>query len=852
SLYVYDETDNEVRQFNSACGEKENFLGEKESFANGDATASTGLAASVTCFGEATAKKNADIYLSDAVQDNGKVRAYGPAPDNTALCEKPPFAPVILAQYAVSVGSMEAVFRTRIAPRFYADTTYQLRYATAACIEGGGWNAPCVASKPPTPASLGATAVDFPFTSPIVEIDGLVPATAYRYRFIAQSGGGGPVAGLVQSFTTFPPPTGQASCPNEAFRTGAAALLPDCRAYELVSPLDKEGGQILTLDTGLGRPAALDQSASSGDKLTYSSYTPFAGAQSAPFNSQYIADREAGVGWASEAISPPRGTNFSQSAGGAFFPGGASEYEAFSADLCSGWLLRDATTAPPLAVGADLLSRNYYKRSNCGVKAGSYETLSRVGTESLVRLQGVSVDGSRAIFHTDLHLSQDAANAVGTRLRCQPATFVPVTYQWLREGEPIATATASQYIAGAEDEGKTIQCRLRASGGGGASVSDATPAFVIAPYPASEPPLAPQVIPAPSADAQLEVGGAGGQTLGCDPNAAAWEGSPGFAYQWYRNGVALASATEPLYSVQPADLASAATFQCEVLATNAGGTVVAMSEAVATTPGPGAPVARASMATAEGVVYESDGEGGVSAVCILPSGLQSDGCTAGTRNLGFNSSNSSDSVGGALSTDGSRAFWTTSQLNEGPIYARIDGKETVDVSKAAGVGAARFWLAAADGSRAIVSSAGKLYEVDLSDSKAPVKRTIAEQGFVGVVGASSDASLLYFASTKALAGAAQEGKPNLYLRRRSAGGEALTFVATLAPADVPVGNIGGSGLSPVAVEPYEHGARTSADGTHLAFMSRASLTGYDNADAASEQADAEVFVYDAGTGKLVC
>ncbi|HEX6687821.1 MAG TPA: NHL repeat-containing protein, partial [Solirubrobacterales bacterium] len=46
SLYVYDETDNEVRQFNSACGEKENFLGEKESFANGDATASTGLAAS--------------------------------------------------------------------------------------------------------------------------------------------------------------------------------------------------------------------------------------------------------------------------------------------------------------------------------------------------------------------------------------------------------------------------------------------------------------------------------------------------------------------------------------------------------------------------------------------------------------------------------------------------------------------------------------------------------------------------------------------------------------------------------------------------------------------------------------
>jgi hypothetical protein len=77
------------------------------------------------------------------------------------------------------------------------------------------------------------------------DVTGLTANTAYHFRLVASNafdtGAGGD-----NHFTTLQAPSAEpASCPNEALRIEQkVTFIPDCRAYEMVSPPDKNGGNV--------------------------------------------------------------------------------------------------------------------------------------------------------------------------------------------------------------------------------------------------------------------------------------------------------------------------------------------------------------------------------------------------------------------------------------------------------------------------------------------------------------------------------------------------------------------------------------------------------------------------------
>jgi hypothetical protein len=194
----------------------------------------------------------------------------------------------------------------------------------------------------------------------------------------------------------------------------------------------------------------------------------------------------------------------------------------------------------------------------------------------------------------------------------------------------------------------------------------------------------------------------------------------------------------------------------------------------------------------------------------------------------------------AISDDGSRIFWTDEE-NTGRVYVRENGERTIEIPDPG-----KFLTASADGSKVLLND-GRVYDLgdkelsDLTDGKG---------GFQGILGSSASLSRVYFVDTAVLSGgetnnegdAAQSGGNNLYLY--DAGSGATSFIATLSSGDENVGPQETVGDWEAA--PSDRSAQVTPDGRYVAFMSLASLTGYDNNNIR------EVFEYDASAKKLVC
>lgn len=273
-------------------------------------------------------------------------------------------------------------------------------------------------------------------------------------------------------------------------------------------------------------------------------------------------------------------------------------------------------------------------------------------------------------------------------------------------------------------------------------------------------------------------------------------------------------------------------------------------------------------------------------VSVLPDGA---GPSTRANVLGTGNPRHEATLARALAEDGSRVFWSAAsdevtsgaggslyvRLNPTEPQSALDGEgKCTEASKACTLeifeeepptAKARFWTADTAGSKAIYSVVGDLYEFDVEKAIAeeeagatPAAARAAATSLIagevgGVVGASEDLSHLYFTSKEAIGGSganergeeAVGGERNLYLRQ----GGAVRFIATLALED---GYRLGAQATIDSLSSSDHSSRVSPDGRHLAFMSLRPLSGYDNTDLASGEADREVFVYDADSGELRC
>ena len=125
------------------------------------------------------------------------------------------------------------------------------------------------------------------------------------------------------------------------------------------------------------------------------------------------------------------------------------------------------------------------------------------------------------------------------------------------------------------------------------------------------------------------------------------------------------------------------------------------------------------------------------------------------------------------------------------------------------------------------------------------------------MGTSESGDVTYFVAFGVLAAnengdgeTATMGADNLYELNDEAGGWSTRFVARLASGDSPEWE----GDQPLADTAFVT-ARVSPNGRYFAFMSSASLTGYDNVDAspvANGARDEEVYLYDSETAALRC
>ena len=281
--------------------------------------------------GVAVDSKTGDVFVVDGAGD--KIDVFVPEPASRPMVED---------VSVESVTPQEVQLSARVNPEG-ADTHYYFQYGTVDCADepAGCTDVPAAPGE-----DLGG---GFGAQETSTTLQGLMPGSIYYYRVVAgNSLGQGEGEQTVETFETLPSSQG---------------LLADARAWELVSPAEKDGASI----EPLAREGSVIQASPDGEAITYIANGPVVaepGGNRALEPTQVLSTRTSS-GWGAEDMVTPH------ERGEGLKLGEAGEYRFFSEDLALGLVQTPAAStaepleAPPLAPESG--EKTLYVRDNPGL-----------------------------------------------------------------------------------------------------------------------------------------------------------------------------------------------------------------------------------------------------------------------------------------------------------------------------------------------------------------------------------------------------------------------------------------------------------------------------------------------------
>jgi hypothetical protein len=307
---------------------------------------------------------------------------------------RPPVAPTLEGETAVEVGVSGAKLGAVVNPGGVS-ASYRFEYGTTTAYDHS------------VPFPEGNTGSGFSSRSVWANASALTPGTTYHYRVVVTGALGQPLVGQDQTFTT--QPSTQSSCSNQQFRTAFSASLPDCRAYELVTPPNQDSAQPDKNEGGnaggeleLAKTFAENRAAADGDRLSFKAEDVLPGSPSA--GESYVATRGP-EDWSEANVFPP--TNYY----GFECPQGLHT-SLYSEDLDKAIVSVESGgecgVEPELVEGEPRGSTDLLVRDNA---TGAYQlvNVTPVGvTPAVPTFLGASPDYDRIVFAEEAKLTPDA------------------------------------------------------------------------------------------------------------------------------------------------------------------------------------------------------------------------------------------------------------------------------------------------------------------------------------------------------------------------------------------------------------------------------------------------------------